>query len=337
MTDPIGRATVEIKGDASHLNRTVKEAEQTTHKVGDAADKSGKKFSKSFEDTANRATRLQEVLSKLFIPALFVGAVLRATKAIIDMAGAGDRLRKSMDDAFSQAERKANQLRRSGLTDLAQTLADLNDQQREATNNILKVFEEGADPTKFSGLVQTLIRGSEDAEKSIARAQSVFAELRRNAIEENRKAQQRANREMSIETAAIMDQVLEMQAARLEAEGRIADAVELRRQIEQSAHAANLAEIAEAEKAYDRAFGGSDNFRFEAMRSAVTSLHQMRVKLLEDEAKKGAAAYEKEMEDAIRRIQERMRSSFGFDFTGVDQVAAAIDRQTAAIDRNRRF
>jgi len=306
------------------------------NEVGDSAVESGKKMSGGFDNAAKSASRLRSTMSKLFIPAAIFASVTRLIKLFTDLANRAEKTRDAMTGAFKDAERQAIEFRRQRMTGLQQDFARLNDELRNTEEEIRKVFVERADPTTFSGLVQTLFGTTKDYDEAIRRARAVYAELKRAAAEANRDSLASTRQRLDSEVLAVQAALAEIEAAELERQGKFEQAAQKRAEALSSAYITEMEAIRRAEREFLAIFGTEgEQFRF--MREAMQNLHKLRIKQVQDEARIAAEAYQREMEDAIRRVQATIAGSLGGDFTNFgDAIAAAIDRNTTALQRRVR-
>lgn len=333
MADPIGRAHVEIGADTTKLEQGVANAKAKTEQMGNAGAEAGRKMGKGLDGAVKSASRLQSAFSKLFIPVAVFASVSRLITMLRSLQEQGAKTRKAMDDVFSGAQSDAMQNRRRNLTDLAKSLAELNDQERAAAEGIRKVFQENADPEKFSGLIQTIFGNTNDYDQAIKRLQNVYKELRTAAIENNRQVLDDTRKRLDAEVLSAQSALAEIEAAELDRQGRFEQAAQKRAEALGAAYLNELQSIRQAEKEFESIFGMSgEQFRF--MRQALEALHALRMKQVRDEAKEAGEAYKSAMSDAIKQVQAEIFNGFGFDFTSMEQVAAAGDRIAAAIDRN---
>jgi hypothetical protein len=336
MADNLGEVKVIISGDNENLKKTVTESKQVVNEVGDSAVESGKKMSGGFDNAAKSATRLRSIVSKLFIPAAIFASVTRLIKMFTDLANHAQKTRDAMAGAFKDAEKQAMEFRRRGLTDLQKDLASLNDQFRETQEQLRKIYEEGANPRTFGGLVQTIWGSTKDYDEAVRRAKQIFDELKRAAQEANKQRMFDINTALSTEVALTDAAIAEMEADRLESQKRFDEAADKRHIAEMARYQAELEALQRLGEEYERQFGEDSPF-IQARIEAEYELHRLRVKLIMDEAKMAADEYRKQMEDAIRRIQQTISGSLGGDFTNFgDAIAAAIDRNTTALQRRVR-
>ena len=334
MAEPLARTTVEIDADLQKLNAKLSEVEQKLNNSGDAGARAGKKMEGGINRAAKSAERLQSIVTKLLIPAAIVATVFRLVRAFEELRTKAEKTRKAMRDVFSNAEKEAMQLRRRGLTDLQKELADLNDQAKEAEQAMIDVFLGARSPDSLTGIFKTIFGDSKDLDEALAKMRAVFDELKRQRMQMNQERQAEFNQQMSTEISLVDAQQNELLARRLENEKKFEQAANERHIAEMARYHAELEQLQKLQEEYRRTFGEDSDF-IQARIEAETELHQLRVGFLLDEAKQAAAAYRKEMEDAIRSIQETIRSSFGFNFTSFGQLTTVLNKVATEIQRRR--
>lgn len=323
MTEPLARVNVEIGADTTKLESGVESAKQTTEQMGDKGAAASQKLGKGFEGAAKRAERLQSIVAKIFIPAAVFAAVARLVRLFRDLQEQSEKARKSMEGTFEGAQTKAMEFRRRGLTELQQAYASLNDEQRKTEEQIRKIFEEGADPTTFSGLVQTIFGTSKDYDDAVKRLGRVYAELRTQAKTTNLEVLAETRKRLDAEVLENQAAVAEIQAAELEAIGNFEEAAKKRQEALSSSYITEIQKIKQAGEEFQRAFGiEGEQFRF--MRQALEDLHKLRIAQVKREAKESADAYEREMGRAIDSIQGRIRGSLGISSGGLEDAIRAL-------------
>lgn len=334
MSEPLARTTVEIDADLQKLNAKLSEVEQKLNNTGKAGVNTGKKLEGGFQRAFKSADKLQSVVTKLFIPAAIVATVFRLVRAFEELRTKAEKTRKAMRDVFANAEKEAMQLRRRGLTDLQKELADLNDQAKEAEQAMIDVFLGDREPDTLTGIFKTIFGDSKDLDEALAKMRAVFDELKRQRMQMNQERQAEFNQQMSTEISLVDAQQNELLARRLENEKKFEQAANERHIAEMARYHAELEQLQKLQEEYRRTFGEDSDF-IQARIEAEYELHQLRVSFLLDEAKQSAAAYRKEMEDAIRSIQETIRSSFGFNFTSFGQLTTVLNKVATEIQRRR--
>jgi hypothetical protein len=334
MSEPLARTTVEIDADLQKLNAKLSEVEQKLNNTGKAGVDTGKKLEGGFQRAFQSAEKLRSVVTKLFIPAAIVATVFRLVRAFEELRTKAEKTRKAMRDVFSNAEKEAMQLRRRGLTDLQKELADLNDQAKEAEQAMIDVFLGARSPDSLTGIFKTIFGDSKDLDEALAKMRAVFDELKRQRMQMNQERQAEFNQQMSTEISLVDAQQNELLARRLENEKKFEQAANERHIAEMARYHAELEQLQKLQEEYRRTFGEDSDF-IQARIEAEYELHQLRVGFLLDEAKQSAAAYRKEMEDAIRSIQETIRSSFGFNFTSFGQLTTVLNKVATEIQRRR--
>jgi hypothetical protein len=277
---------------------------------------------------------LRSVVTKIFIPAAIVATVFRLVSAFEELRTKAEKTRKAMRDVFANAEKEAMQLRRRGLTDIQKELADLNDQAKEAEQAMIDVFLGARKPDSLPGIFRTIFGDSKDLDEALAKMRAVFDELKRQRMQMNQERQAEFNQQMSTEISLVDAQQNELVARRLESEKKFEQAANERHIAEMARYHAELEQLQKLQEEYRRTFGEDSDF-IKARIAAEYELHQLRVGFLIDEAKQSAAAYRKEMEDAIRSIQETIRSSFGFNFTSFGQLTTVLNKVATEIQRRR--
>lgn len=332
MSEPLARTSVEIDADLQKLNAKLSEVEQKLDKTGTGGVAAGKKLEGGMDRAAKSATRLQSIVSKIFIPAAVFAAVTRLVRLFSDLASQSERTRKAMRDTFKDAEKAAMDFRRRGLTDMQKDLAALNDEFKATAEQIRKVYEESADPLTFGGLVQTIFGTAKDYDDAIERLRKTYDELREAAREANREMLSDTQIRLDAEVAAAQAALAEIEAAELEKEGRFEEAAKKRAEALAAAYEAELEAIRRADQEFQSIFGMSSE-QFRQMRQALDALHKLRMKQVNDEAKEAADAYRREMEQAIDEIQDRLNMAFGFNSGALNNIVGAINGLRTEVQR----
>ena len=329
MTQPLGRVNVEIGADTTKLKQGVQEANTEVGKL----EKSGKSLGETMQ-------KVQGVMSKLFIPLAIAGALGGITAKVISIITSTHRLRQEFDALGADARKVTESLR----------LKKFDDDSRKAIETI-KQFESLADKARekaeeFKATqtgywleffnISDADQGLQDALANIAAAEKgAFKELADARIRQEQdvaKARVEATRKAVDDIMGMaVDAEIDLLPDEQKIEARLQRTMDLIRD--------GLAEAGQLDdKQIQISLGWYEGFLRakadkdqEALTERITREETAEIEKAERVAKASADALISEMERAAATIN----ASFGFNFNGLDQVAAAIDRHAAT--GGRRF
>ncbi len=324
MTEPLGRVNVEIGADTSKLKAGVQEANTEVKKLDKSGDSLGKTMGKA-----------QRVMSKIFMPVAIAGAVAGVTQKVLSLVTSVQNLRLGFQDTEKAARSMVENARLSRLSEDAREAVKI---MREFDAQIEAVRKQAED---FKGSTQGALLGF----FGLADADALAAESIRNI----RIAQTQAEMELSrmrVEEARKVER--ERVALARQSAGRIFDAIDdieidLLPDAEQVARRYELTLNRLRDRLQDEGILNDAQVQ-NALRLYDTYLQRKRDKDLQAlkereqaEVESGlrvAKANADAMKQEMQRVQAELFNGFGFDFTSMEQVAAAGDRIAAAIDRN---
>lgn len=341
MSDPLARTNVEIRAPIEDLKNDLNEAKKEVESVGDAADATSKqtedafsKIGQSIEDTTAGARK-------------FVGAIgstvgiLTGLTAVVSLVTVGmEKLAAGFKTSTDRAREFVDALP-SGIDQLDARVAALQIKYDELNATISVNQQQLEKYSNTFGFVNlnTYIKRIEAAQKELELVEESLTATtkQREAFRDAQKKRDADSVRDAAQTEAeiIENHLLEMHAARLAAMGREGDARAVREHLLQQEHDREIERVNELGDKFSKAYG-FESSAFSSLADALRRLHEMRKKMLEEEAKLAAKRWREEMEEAIRSVQQTMNTAFGPLFSDPSQIANSIDRITTALYSNRR-
>ena len=329
MTQPLGRATVEIDADTTKLKQGVQKANTEVKKL----EKSGKGMGQAMQ-------KAQVVMSKLLVPLAIAGTLGAIATKVMSIITSTQRLRKEFDALGADARKVSESIRLQGFD------AD----SRKAIQTI-KQFEAIADKAREKAKefketqtgywleffnITDAEQGLQDALANIAAAQKdAFKELAATRIRQEQdvaKARVEATRKAVDDIMGMaVDAEIDLLPDEQKIEARLQRTMDLIRDGLAEAGQLDDKKIQISLGWYERFLRAKADKDQKELTERTTREETAETEKAERVAKASADALIREMERAAATIN----ASFGFNFNGLDQVAAAIDRHAAT--GGRRF
>jgi hypothetical protein len=363
LQQEVGKAKGEVSSLASEARESLQQTQaefrntaDSVSSIGDAtqkAEKDVKKLEESSKGLAKSFKAAQYAIRTLFVPLAIAGAIAGITKKVIDLItttqqlqlafnkvaeaaqnisssmrveefGAieqqGIRLAEQFNQQIDEARAKAEEFKASGKGFWLEYfgITDVDAQLQDTIKNIQKAQEDA------QRILSERVR--RDEEERARREQENIekaAELRQQKIDQTAQRLQDAARDMEIDLLPESEQV----------EARFRETVErLRRQLSEDGLLSD-AEIDAAVQRYERFLQIKAERDQQALEDRLAKEERAEIEKAERVAKATGDALQRELERAFNSIS----GSLGGDFTNFgDAIAAAIDRNTTALQRRVR-
>lgn len=355
MSEPLATATVTIDGNTDGVRDAVEEAKQEIESL----DGGVKKTSSSFGRLGAAARVASRAMGAIALPIAVIASVTKLVSLMVEVRKESERFESKLKEISNASQDRTQKILQeaSGISDVEQRVLQIQEQGRLEAVKLTEELDKELD--KFirrgikdnSAFYQVVLGGAtsedliRDTEKQIAVVENAtnnaVAKIRSKAKAEAIEAAQKEAQEVAAAKAAATlratESILGVLSSR--SEGLAIDLLPDEEQIKARADAA----IREAERAAREAGVDQDQDIQDALnryRDLVRQKEQIDTESNEErirretaaEIKKGqevAKANADAMAREIEAVQDRIRASFGFDASSLEQVAAAIDRHAA--------
>jgi len=331
MAENLGEAKVVISADTENLKKQVREAEAEVRKL----EKSTKGLGDAFKSA-------QRTIGRLFVPVAIAGAIAGITKKVIDLITTTQRLQQEFNKVEEQARNIASSMRIEQLRAVEQQgvkLAQQFNDQIEAARAKAEEFRESTAGWWME--LFGLSNADAQAQETIRNIQKAQADAQRMLSEQvKRDDEERARRERErIDKTA---QQLEDMARDIEidllpdAEGieaKLGETLERIRRRLADEGILSEEQVDAAIRRYERFLRAKADRDQKELADRLAKEERAEIEKAERVAKAAGDAMKRELERAFESIS----GSLGGDFTNFgDAIAAAIDRNTTALQRRVR-
>lgn len=224
----IGSVFIGVEVDPKY-KRDLNEARADTERFAHSAEREADKVSGAFSRMGGAATRVQEIVSRLLIPAAVAGSIAGLVSQFRQAAQEAKAFRQGIEDIGDTAQRvlQRQAAARAGLTELQATRLQLLEEERAAIASVERSLDAQLEKTdtlagQLRGLITGLVSGEPTARlDAVEAAAREIEKIRRDSaqrirlIEEEARERRRREREEEARAAeeAARKQAEELQKA----------------------------------------------------------------------------------------------------------------------------